>query len=250
MDVKIYPVNTGFITLDKGAYVTMGKGYGESVEVPTWAFLVTDKREKILVDTGMCETERASWHHQGSYQPEGFRIDERLKKLGVEVEEINTVILTHLHWDHCSNMKLFKKAVFYVHSRELQFALDPHVLYYKSYESKKLGVAPPFENVELKTVDGEYDYNSFITLFPTPGHSPGHQSVAVRTAEGLYVIAGDAIFSEENLEADKERNLPFTPMGRYVNVFEMFNSMKTIVRMADYTLPGHGKGVAQKDVYP
>jgi glyoxylase-like metal-dependent hydrolase (beta-lactamase superfamily II) len=250
MDIKIYPINTGFIRIDKGAYVTMGQGYGESVEVPDWAFLVTDGKEKILVDTGMSETERANWHHPGSYQPAGFVIQDQLKKLGVNAEEINTVIFTHLHWDHCSNMKVFKNAKYYVHSKEFQFALDPHVLYYKSYESKKLGVTPPFEGVEFETVEREYEYNSFVTVFPTPGHCPGHQSVGVKTAKGLYVIAGDAVFSEENLTPDTHRNLPFTPMSRYVNVFEMFESMEKIVKRANHVLPAHGAGVAQKPVYP
>jgi glyoxylase-like metal-dependent hydrolase (beta-lactamase superfamily II) len=214
MDIRINPINTGYIKLDKGAYITAGRGYGEKVAVPTWAFLVTDGNEKILVDTGMSETERANWHHPGSFQPETFRIDDQLRKLGVGVEEVDAVIFTHLHWDHCSNMKLFKNAKCYVHEKELEFALDPHILYYKSYESKKLGLTPPFENVEFETVEGEYDYNSFITLFPTPGHCPGHQSVGVKTSKGPYVIAGDAIFSDENLEPDKQKDLPFTPMGR------------------------------------
>jgi glyoxylase-like metal-dependent hydrolase (beta-lactamase superfamily II) len=250
MDVRIYPMNTGFTKVDIGAFLTLGKGYGEQVEVPAWAFLVTDGEEKILVDTGMCETERANWHHPGSYQPETFGIEVRLKKLGVKVEDINAVIFTHLHWDHCSNMSVFQNARYYVHSKELEFALDPHVLYYKSYESKKLGVTPPFENAEFQTLEGEYEFNSFITVFPSPGHSPGHQSVGVRTPKGLYVIAGDAVFSEENLKPDEQKNLPFTPMGRYVNVFDMFESMENIVQRADHVLTGHGSDVSQKNVYP
>jgi len=250
MRVKIFPMNTGYIRLDKGVYITPGQGNGVEVKVPTWAFLVTEEKEKILVDTGMSATDRADWHHPGSYQPEGLRIDVQLKKLGVGVEDISAVIFTHLHWDHCSNMKLFKNATYYVHSKELAFALDPHILYYKSYESKRLGVIPPFEGVDFHTVDGEYHYNDFLTLFPTPGHCPGHQSVAVKTAAGTFVIAGDAVFADENLEPDKHRNLPFTPMGRYVNVFEMFSSMETIFEKADHILTGHGIGVYRKSVYP
>lgn len=250
MDVRIYPLNTGFIRLDKGAYITPGEGYGVGVEVPTWAFLVTDGKEKVLVDTGMCETKIADWHHPGSYQPAGFRIDERLRRLGVEAEEINAVFFTHLHWDHCSNMKLFSRARYYVHSRELTFARDPHVLYYKSYQSKKLGVIPPFEGVEFQAVDGEFRYNDFISLFPSPGHCPGHQSVEVKTVQGKYVIAGDAVFADENMKPDKHRNLPFTPMGRYVNVFEMFSSMEAIFARADNILTSHGTEVSHKDVYP
>ncbi|MBI4963151.1 MAG: N-acyl homoserine lactonase family protein [Desulfomonile tiedjei] len=250
MDVKIIPINTGYIKLDKGAYITPGHGNGVEVEVPTWAFLITGGTEKILVDTGMSDTKRADWHHPGSYQPEGFRIDEQLEKLGVKVDDINAVLFTHLHWDHCSNMKLFKNADYYVHAKELAFALNPHVLYHKSYESKHLGVTAPFDGVDFRTVDGEYQYNDFITLFPTPGHCPGHQSVAVKPAEGVFVIAGDAVFADENLQPDKHRNLPFTPMGRYVNVFEMFSSMEKIFEKADHILTGHGTGVSEKSVYP
>jgi N-acyl homoserine lactone hydrolase len=250
MDVRIYPLNTGFIKLDKGSYITPGKDNGVEVEVPTWAYYVTDGKENILVDTGMSETERADWHHPGSYQPEGYRIDERLAGLGLQPDEIHTVIFTHLHWDHCSNMKLFRNAKYYVHARELRFALDPHILYYKSYESKKLGGAPPFEDASFETVEREYTYNHFITLLPTPGHCPGHQSVGVQTNGGLYVIAGDAVFADENLEPDEHRGLPFTPMGRYVNVFEMFASMESIFKKADHILTGHGTGVSKKKVSP
>ena len=250
MNTIIYPLNTGYIRLDKGAYITPGDGYGMEVEVPTWAFFVTDGKEKLLVDTGMSETKSADWQHKGSHQPEGFRIDEQLGKLGVKPEEIDAVFFTHLHWDHCSNMKLFSNAQFYVHEKELAFARDPHLLYHKSYESKKLGVVPPFDGVEFQIVDGEFKYNNFITLFPTPGHCPGHQSVEVKTDQGTYIIAGDAVFADENMKPDHHRNLPFTPMGRYVNVFEMFSSMETIFDRADHILTGHGMGVSFTNVYP
>jgi N-acyl homoserine lactone hydrolase len=250
MSAKIYPINTGFIRLDKGQYITGGSGYGEEVDVPTNVFLVIDGNEKILVDTGMTETSRADWHHPGSYQPEGFRIDQRLLELEVEPDEISVVIFTHLHWDHCSNMRLFRNAEFWVHQCELDFALNPHVLYYKSYESEKLGIEPPFKDVAFNTLSGEYQLNDFITIFPTHGHCPGHQSVAVKTEGGVYVIAGDAVFSDENLKPDNHRNLPFTPMGRYVNVFEMFESMERIIKRADVVLPAHGRGVFRQTVYP
>jgi N-acyl homoserine lactone hydrolase len=250
MAVQIYPMNTGFIRLDKGVYITGGQGYGEEVEVPTWAFYVTDGKEKILVDTGMSHTEEANIHHPGSYQPEGFTIDARLKELGVHPKEIDTVIFTHLHWDHCANINLFENARYYVHKKELEFALDPHILYYKSYSSRKIGLTPLFENTRFETVEGEYEYNDYLTIFPTPGHCPGHQSVAVKTSNGLHVIAGDAVFADENMLPDTHRNLPFTPMGRFVNIFELYDSMEQIIGRADHVLTTHGNKVGDQSVYP
>ena len=118
MEVKIYPINTGYIRLDKGAYIT-SKNYGEKVEVPTWSFLISIGKERILVDTGMSETKLADWHHPGSYQPKGYRIDERLDKMGVGLEDVSTVILTHLHWDHVANSSKFSKARFVIQKTEL-----------------------------------------------------------------------------------------------------------------------------------
>ena len=250
MNTFIVPLNTGYITLDKGVYITGGHDYGIEVEVPTNAFYVEADNRKILVDTGMAETKEADWHHPGSHQPDGYRIDQRLAQVGVGPEEIDAVIFTHLHWDHCANMKLFKNAEYWVHENELAFALDPHILYYKSYCSEKLKVVPPFKDAVFHTVSGEYVFSPSITLFPTPGHCPGHQSVEVRTASGSFVIAGDAVFADENLLPDKKRGLKFTPMGRFVNVFQMYESMEKIIGRADRVLTSHGVGVYQQERWP
>ena len=71
MDYRIIPLNTGTITLDQGAYCTLGRGIGTKVDTPSTAWCITDGTEHFLVDTGMCDTERANkWHHEG-FQPEG-----------------------------------------------------------------------------------------------------------------------------------------------------------------------------------
>ena len=250
MSAVIYPINTGFIRLDKGVYINPGAGYGQEVEVPCNAFLVEADGQKIMVDTGMAHTALADWHHPGSYQPEGFRIDQKLATMGVSPDQIDAVIFTHLHWDHCANMKMFSKAEFWVHADELAFALDPHILYYKSYESEKLGKEPPFKGVPFHTVQGEHQFSPSITLFPTPGHCPGHQSVAVESDGGVMVIAGDAVFADENLEPDHHRGLDFTPMGRFVDIFKLFSSMEEIIRRGDVVLTSHGMGVFEKKCWP
>jgi N-acyl homoserine lactone hydrolase len=241
MGYRIYPLNTGVIRVDQGAYCTLGRGIGQKVDIPATAWYVTDGHEKILVDTGMCDTERANrWHHEG-YQPQGGRIDEQLKtRVGVTPEEIDIIFFTHLHWDHCSNMKLFTRAKFYLQKRELEFALHPSLPpYYRSYEASVLGLEAPYEGCSFELIEGEFRYNEKITLFPTPGHSVGHQSVAVRTGKGVIVIAGDAVFVNENMAGDPKESLEFIPIGRYINYFDMWNSFKEIKRRADLVLPGH-----------
>ncbi|MFH2126494.1 MAG: MBL fold metallo-hydrolase, partial [Pseudomonadota bacterium] len=136
-----------------------------------------------------------------------------------------------------------------VHATELAFALDPHILYYKSYDSEKLGVEAPFKGVEFNTVDGEYQFSPSISMFPTPGHCPGHQSVAIETDSGTVVVAGDAVFADENMEPDPKRGLAFTPMGRFVNIFDLYDSMEKILARGDIVLTSHGTGVYDQKVW-
>ena len=89
-----------------------------------------------------------------------------------------------------------------------------------------------------------------VGIFPSPGHSVGHQSVAVRTAMGTIVIAGDAVFVEENMQGDPAHLLDFIPIGRYVNYFDMWNSFKEIRNRADIVLPGHECKVFHRQSYP
>ncbi len=252
MGFQIYPLHTGIIRLDQGVYCTMGRGVGQKVDTPSTAWYVTDGREKILVDTGMCDTARANkWHHEGG-QPAGHRIDEQLRsRVGVSSDEIQVVFFTHLHWDHCSNMKLFRNARYYVQKRELEFARKPSLPpYYKSYEAPILGIESPFTGCSFELLDGEFKYNDRITLFPTPGHSVGHQSVAVQTESARIVIAGDAVFVRENMEGSPAELMEFIPIGRYINYFEMWNSFSEIKKRADIVLPGHDMRVFEKSVYP
>lgn len=248
-EYKIRPLKTGTIIVDKGAYVTRGIGLGEELEIPSTAWYITDGRHKIMVDTGMCHTELADWHHKGSWQEPGEPIQERLKALGVDPGEIELIIFTHLHWDHVHNLKYFSNARMIVNAREYAFALDPIPPYYKSYEHPKLGIKAPFVDMDLETIEGESELLPGITVFSTPGHCPGHQSVAVNTEGGVHVIAGDAVFSYDNLEPASD-HLAFTIMGRFMDIVASWRSLEEIVRRADVILPGHDSRTLDVEVYP
>lgn len=246
---EIRPLNTGTIIVDKGAYVTREMGLGKKAEIPATAWYLTDGQHKIMVDLGMCHTALADWHHPGSQQGPGEAVHERLLASGVDPRDIELIIFTHLHWDHCHNLAQFPQARYLVSAREYEFALDPIPPYYKSYEHNKLGKKPPFAGVIFETLEGEVEVMPGIRVFPTPGHSPGHQSVCVDTEAGVHVIAGDAVFSYDNLEPAGE-HLPFTIMGRFTDIVASWRSLEDIVRRADVLLPGHDMRTMKVEVYP
>ena len=86
-------------------------------------------------------------------------------------------------------------------------------------------------------------------MFPTPGHTVGHQSVVVETANETYVIAGDAAPSFDNLDGDPEQMLPFMPSGIYVNLDDAWESLEKITEIATFVLPSHDPRVLEKKKY-
>jgi len=248
--MRIIPIKTGTILCNKGLTLTLGRDIDKWVVVPSIAWLIDAPGRKILVDTGMCDTKRArKYHYPGSRQRKNERIDYALRDKGVNTNDIDTVVFTHLHWDHCSNLGLFCKAELIVQEEELRFARDPIPPYRHSYESPEIGLTPSFQDAEFRMVNGDVDLGGGIRLLHTPGHSPGHQSVLVETKNGTYVIAGDAVACFENLEPDKKKNTEFTMIGRYMDIEKAWNSLVKINTVADFVLPGHDDTVFEKDYY-
>lgn len=245
----IRPLRTGTIVVDKGAYITRGIGLGQMVEIPATAWYITDGRRRVMVDTGMCATALASWHHHGSWQGPGEAVHEQLAAIGVDPRDIDCVVLTHLHWDHCHNLDRFPGARLVVSEQEYDFARDPIPPYYKSYEHVTLGITAPFVGRRFELLRGEGEILPGLRVFPTPGHSPGHQSVAVATSGGVHVIAGDAVFAYDNL-TPAGSHVPFTIMGRFMDITAAWRSLEEIVRRADVVLPGHDARVFDVPVYP
>lgn len=230
----IRPINTGFVpTFPKQYHYHHSvhnfiKGIKDEKEaLPVYTFLMEGNDTKILVDTGMAWTERASkYHHEGSFQGPGEAIYEQLEKIGMSCEDVDYVIFTHMHWDHIYYMDRFTNARFIAHQREYAFALDPIPLYYKSYEHPFLGLKRPFEELKVETIEGETEIIDGIRCFETFGHSPGHMSVEVDTRDGKYIIGGDSAFRSANFNAIPEIGYNVTPPGRFANIVEAWRSLE------------------------
>jgi len=253
--LTVRPIVTGYIPTFRKTYhfhhsvhAVLGIEDGK-VLLPCIVYLVEGGTDLVLIDTGMADTERADkYHHPGSYQPEGFAIQDQLAKIGIEPADVKTVIFTHMHWDHVYNMEKFVSARFIAHRKEYEFALDPIGVYYKSYEHPSLGIQRPFDGIEVELVDGEKEIAPGIRVFPSPGHSPGHQSVEIDTAAGTYICCGDSIFIYDNLEPIPSLHYSITPPARFANVVECWKSIEDLKRRAkrrDLILPTHEPAIEQ-----
>jgi len=172
-----------------------------------WLLINDQTGEKILVDSGGGEDEEfgTKYHNPLTCKTENH-LDVVLKKFNTTVDEIKTVILTHLHWDHAWGVFKFPHAKVIVQKAELQYAVAPDAKFARVYELDLSHQIPYFMRYfnQIQTVSGDVDFTDGIKLLFLPGHSAGSQGVMVDTSNGKYIIPGDLV----NIKKNWEENLP------------------------------------------
>jgi glyoxylase-like metal-dependent hydrolase (beta-lactamase superfamily II) len=197
--MELHLLSDGSFTLEK-SFLVYAKYQGELYEAALKPLLVITDKETILIDTGIGELPERyrKFHTVKRKLDEGLRA--QLRRYSLKPEDIDLVINTHLHFDHCGNNKNLKNARFYVQADELRYAYAPHRFQKASYLPEFFDV-----DVEYVPIHGSHTITDDVRVIPTPGHSIGHQSVLVRKEGKNYVYCGDAAPLRENLE---RRNIP------------------------------------------
>ena len=207
---------------------------GNMVPAPVW--LIQGSDQTILVDTGLGDVDEAmdvQARYGSDYMAsrgEGQDIVEGLARHGVKPEDIDTVVLTHLHYDHVGNNELFPNATFIVQKDELELATKPPrfcMFYYPEF-AYKLEVIQD----RLLVIDGDHQVNDDVRLIKVGGHTPGCQAVLVRTGLGTVCLTSDVMYNYKNLELD-------WPTGSFWNLQEMLDGYERIRSEADVIIPQH-----------
>lgn len=240
---KIRPLQVGIVTGIDQSTMLSGIGFGTKLRLPCVAWLIEGaKGEKILVDSGPPEAGAPAerYHAHKIERADNERVDQALLAIGVDPSEIQIVILTHLHYDHCHNGRFFPKASFYVDSEELAFAKDPIEWQAGGFDANLPGIDPPWREVEsrLRTFDADVELLPGLKFLRLPGHTPGSAGVAVKTARGTCVIAGDTVPLMANWEGNtNHRRIP--PAMGNTNLIDLYHSFKKIENVADVVIPSH-----------
>ncbi len=233
---RICPLLTAMMYRDKGL-MTYTLNYGTMVWLPVVAWLVEGNGRRLLVDTGApVEAVRAARDLPTEHVA---TLGECLETHGVAIGEIDTVILTHLHYDHIGFLPLFKHARVYVQKSELDAAYRPHPLQKNIYNTDLL------EGVNFEAISGEAEIVEGVSVFPVPGHSAGAQAVAIQTSKGKAVISGlctlrDNFYPPSDVAARLEVVVP----GQHMNAVECYESLLKVKRVADIIIPQHDLDIA------
>ncbi len=161
-----------------------GDAIGDSFDVRS--FVIHHPDGSIAVDAGIGS---GSEMIDQLYAPQNVDIGDALASCGVEMKRVQSLVLTHLHFDHCGQARRFAAPTF-VQRTELIAASAP-------------GYTVPewIPDGDVQLVDGDAEIAAGVQVLATPGHTPGHQSVVVEATDGRAVIVGQACYRARDFAA-------------------------------------------------
>lgn len=232
MTLTIHPLDLGTLNVDKSG-LTLRHGLGTRIDAPCLGYLVLGGAHPVLIDSGPCQDSAwGSRHHNPFRRSPEQSLAQALQHHGVQPEQIRTVILTHLHWDHCYGNQNLPNARFIVQRKELAYAMTPLPCDAPIYETNLHPVHFLHGLDRFELIDGDRDILPGIRCILLPGHTPGLQGVLVQTQGARVLIASDHCPLYENYEHA-------IPTGIIHSLEDWYRSTQRIHELADAILPGH-----------
>lgn len=201
--MKVYFLDYGWLEGDINWMVTL-KNYATKsnktinsvwTKFPEYGILIEHDGEYILYDTGSNYADYDRSERFPYYFKDDQGVIQQLKLLGLTPDDIHTVILSHLHDDHCGNLDYFKHADMYIDKDEYEYVIKaqqgllPLRGAYKQFKNS-------YDRIHL--VDSEYEFIKGIKLYRLPGHSHGLLGLMIELKETNLFVVSDAIDTEEN----------------------------------------------------
>jgi glyoxylase-like metal-dependent hydrolase (beta-lactamase superfamily II) len=208
-DVHIHLVSAGMVWMDRGGpfglvpkalwcdYLTPDDQ--DRVPMALTCLLVRAAGRTILVDTGLGEKLDDRMKQQvGLEYPHGTLID-GLARLGITPADVDIVIDTHLHGDHCAGNTVFTpdgsiaaafpNAAYYVQRREYEDAMQPNERTRATYYP--VNYEPLARSGQLTLLEGDSVIVPGVEVVVTPGHTPGHQCVLFSGGDRQALFVAD-----------------------------------------------------------
>lgn len=165
-----------------------------TVPIRVMCTLIQEGDHYTLVDTGYGDEIKPE-------RPE--RLLDSLMALGVQPKQINRVIITHAHGDHCMGNAL-RRGGGWVPA----YPLAEYVVQEDEVEAMRAAQSevwmtmfqPLLDRDQLRIIKGETELSETIACWPTPGHTIGHQSVLIRAQGQQAMVVGDLAVMALNME--------------------------------------------------
>ncbi len=206
--MRLYLLTCGTLDVDQ-TVLTPDRGAGTRLRIPIPAYLLRTDTQTILFDTGMtdvCYTgDPRALAEEGEPDPPwaapyggpGDTISGQLAAIGLAPNDVDLVVNSHLHFDHCGGNRHCPHCPIMVQETELESARAR-----RGGESADLGWNAP--GLNYQTIQGDHTLAPDVDLLATPGHTPGHQSLLLRLpASGPLLLTFDAVYTAALWQANE-----------------------------------------------
>ncbi|MGH8148993.1 MAG: N-acyl homoserine lactonase family protein [Steroidobacteraceae bacterium] len=206
-----------------------------------FVWLVRRASEVFVVDTGFNEAAARRRRREFLLSP-----IEGLKRLGVDANDVEDVIVTHLHYDHGGNFDRFPRARFHLQDREMAYATGRYMateFFAAAYEPDD--VIAMVRNVfagRVRFHDGDAELAPGLSVHRVGGHTRGLQVVRVWTRLGWLVLASDASHYTANMEQAR----PFPIVADVTEMVDGWHRLRELATEPRYIIPGHDPGVMER----
>lgn len=235
---RLYILNCGEGVAGDISRWSPGVNIGKSMPFAENCYLIKHAQGWILWDTGLEDAIAALPDGEVPADPRAIHwrrpktLASQLEQLGVKPSDIRYVAISHSHPDHIGNVEMFPQVMLLVQKAE--------------YEWPGANNAPRFRPGHPVTkIEGDKDVfgDGSVTIFSTPGHTPGHQSLLVKLPKtGAIVLSGDAVHFKSNWD---NRRVPSINFDKDKTLASMQRIADILVREKAQLWINHDK--AQRD---
>ena len=216
-DTKVHLLDGGTLVID-GFHAFWNRGPGGELRFPCYAVLVEHEDGLYLFDTGYdYEHVMKALPFEKPLQTPEQTIPGALDLVGLKPSDINYVINSHYHFDHCGGNRHLSTACTVCHARELEACTHHQPFEYLGYsdlgftkgeggdETSSVGGSGDPEldiyTPRFETLTGDQEIAKGLWLFETPGHTAGHYSMMVELANRRPMLfTADACYSQKNMD--------------------------------------------------
>ena len=202
--MKMHLLSGGRLRMRKSIFVP-DANKSKTIELSVPCALIRHDRANVLFDTGchptVAEHAEARWgglaRLMTPVMQAGENVVNGLSGLGLSCDDIDLVVCSHLHPDHCGCNTFFKRATFIIHRNEVEAARAPDA------QAQGYLAAEWEQEAPIDVIDGERDVfgDGRMVLLPVPGHTPGTTGVLVTLdRSGTFFLASDTVSLRTTLD--------------------------------------------------